>query len=406
MTDQSVAPIIEIKNEQVSEVAVEKSACATKKSFRTRNWVFTWNNYTDESLELLRKLHISHDMKCIMYGKETAPVTLTRHLQGFFTTKNPMAFHQIKAMLPKEVHFEAMAGRVSQNVTYCSKGGNVVLLGKKPCDESERVEKVKAARTILSLPEVAQLKESKLPESDNLYIPLSGKGAGEPAPFIWRSLDQDILQGMSLSDLVLKYPSLAGQYNKGFLYHYEMFRPKNVFNIREKYPKLYDWEVSLLEILEKAPSDRAVYWIWSEMGNVGKSEMIKHLVGSLGFQALNTASTRDIACAWRGGSVAFDFARSEGEINYKIIEYIKNRMVFSSKYESQTKASDDFKSVFVVCFSNSPPDVTTLSMDRWNIYKINPDDNYSWTLQDASIFKGSHSDRILSILGKKPEQVL
>lgn len=53
----------------------------------------------------------------------------------------------------------------------------------------------------------------------------------------------------------------------------------------------------------------------------------------------------------------------------KIIEQIKNGIYFSGKYESQMKYD---KPPHVVVFSNTMPDQSKLSADRWNIVFLDP----------------------------------
>ena len=48
---------------------------------RSNNWVFTINNYTEETIEKLTKIPI--EKAWIVFGKETAPSTGTKHLQGY-----------------------------------------------------------------------------------------------------------------------------------------------------------------------------------------------------------------------------------------------------------------------------------------------------------------------------------
>ena len=51
------------------------------KMSRSQNWVFTINNYTEETIERLCQIPI--EKAWIVFGKETAPSTGTKHLQGY-----------------------------------------------------------------------------------------------------------------------------------------------------------------------------------------------------------------------------------------------------------------------------------------------------------------------------------
>jgi hypothetical protein len=52
---------------------------------------------------------------------------------------------------------------------------------------------------------------------------------------------------------------------------------------------------------------------------------------------------------------------------YSVIEYMKNGLFFVGKYESTAIRT---LPPFVVCFSNSLPDTTSMSSDRWMIYRV------------------------------------
>nr|WAE43251.1 MAG: replication associated protein [Cressdnaviricota sp.] len=91
------------------------------KSLRARGWCFTLNNYTDEEYEQL-KTH-GHT-KCIKWiiGKEVAPTTGTKHLQGYFYHKNSRTLQCMKK-INNRLHLERSKGSPEENLTYCSKAG-------------------------------------------------------------------------------------------------------------------------------------------------------------------------------------------------------------------------------------------------------------------------------------------
>ena len=59
-------------------------------------------------------------------------------------------------------------------------------------------------------------------------------------------------------------------------------------------------------------------------------------------------------------------------INYEIIEEIKNGHFYNTKYVPEARVFDN---PHVVCFSNSYPDKTKLSADRWDIIDLALYDN-------------------------------
>lgn len=103
---------------------------------KTRNFVFTWNNYTDENISTLAAL----EYKYIYYGKEVAPTTGTPHLQGYMSLVQATTESAIRKKL-KGAHVEIMKGSFEQNDLYCSKSGDVTELGTKPISNKAKGEK-------------------------------------------------------------------------------------------------------------------------------------------------------------------------------------------------------------------------------------------------------------------------
>lgn len=93
---------------------------------RSRNWCFTINNYTDSDIESIN----TWPYKYVIYGKETGEQG-TPHLQGYVVFDNTKRLAALKALHDK-AHWEAAKGNSEQNITYCSKQGDVTELGDKP----------------------------------------------------------------------------------------------------------------------------------------------------------------------------------------------------------------------------------------------------------------------------------
>lgn len=86
-------------------------------SIRSRNWVFTYNNYDDD---VCSKLEGWTDPSWIVFGREIAPTTGTPHLQGAFIFKNAQRW----SSLMKFLHFSYLApmkGQPHHSLEYCSK---------------------------------------------------------------------------------------------------------------------------------------------------------------------------------------------------------------------------------------------------------------------------------------------
>lgn len=86
---------------------------------RSRNFVFTLNNYSNEEFKILKEL----DTKYIVIGEEIGD-SGTPHLQGYVEFKDPLTFTALKKRIGKRCHVEPRKGTSSQASDYCKKDGN------------------------------------------------------------------------------------------------------------------------------------------------------------------------------------------------------------------------------------------------------------------------------------------
>lgn len=99
----------------------------------SRDYCFTWNNYTDEDEKQLQDLGCNY----IIYGKEVGE-SGTPHLQGFVRFEHQKTLSAVKKVLPKP-HFEARKGTFKQAVAYCKKEDNQPYeRGEPPMDKEEK----------------------------------------------------------------------------------------------------------------------------------------------------------------------------------------------------------------------------------------------------------------------------
>lgn len=122
-------------------------------AIRSRNWCFTLNNY-DAADELALSTEVC---EYLIYGKETAPQTGTKHLQGYIEYKNAKLMSTIKKTYPK-MHLEKRRGSAKQAADYCRKGGDVTERGKmseqgKRTDLERVVEMVEDKKTMAEIAE-------------------------------------------------------------------------------------------------------------------------------------------------------------------------------------------------------------------------------------------------------------
>lgn len=140
--------------------------------------------------------------------------------------------------------------------------------------------------------------------------------------------------------------------------------------------ELRDWQLKIMEVIngEYDPKGRLIHWIFDKQGGKGKSTFAKYLMVEHNAGYLCNAKTSDIAQYAKTNKkrlYVIDLARSESEkINYGAIESLKNGLIFSGKYESDSVVMNN---PILIIFSNSEPKYEKLSLDRWQIMNLDDD---------------------------------
>lgn len=122
----------------------------TVESCRGRSYCFTWNNYTPEGEDALRRDAKGQSIRYCCFGREKAPSTGTRHLQGVIYFRNPRKLHGVRRWFERiggnGVHIESMRGSLEQAIAYCRKEGDFWECGDPPKDAGSRVAAGKRER--------------------------------------------------------------------------------------------------------------------------------------------------------------------------------------------------------------------------------------------------------------------
>jgi len=134
--------------------------------------------------------------------------------------------------------------------------------------------------------------------------------------------------------------------------------------------QLYEWQVNLINIINKEPDDRLIYWYWSKEGKLGKTSFAKYL--SIYYDAIPIEGKKNdiLFCAslYESRLYIFDFERTmEDFVSYGAIEKVKNGYYMSGKYESKPVIRN---SPHIICFANFEPDYESLSKDRWIVVEL------------------------------------
>ncbi len=136
---------------------------------------------------------------------------------------------------------------------------------------------------------------------------------------------------------------------------------------------MFPWQQSVLDMVQREPDDRTIVWIWEDLGAVGKTTFLKYLMRFEEAIPLEGKKADCLMMAHQNESEIYimDLERSiEQFVSYAAIEKVKNGCFMSGKYEGGIVNRN---CPHMVIFANFPPERTKLSLDRWDVYKINGD---------------------------------
>jgi hypothetical protein len=98
----------------------------------SRRWCFTLNNPSAEEYNTM----VDSVYTYMIIGRETAPETGTKHLQGYMLFVGNKRLSAMKK-LNGRAHWESAKGTTEQNVVYCSKGQDFTEYGDRPKTKKE-----------------------------------------------------------------------------------------------------------------------------------------------------------------------------------------------------------------------------------------------------------------------------
>lgn len=289
---------------------------------RSRNWVFTLNN------PISREPDWPVTVKAATWQYEVGS-SGTPHLQGYIEMVNPTGLTGMKKMkCIKGAHFEPRRGTREQAIAYANK-------------EETRVE---GPWTYGVFEEFGPGRRSDIDE------------------FCKAAED-----GLKESDVIFSFPGIVAKYPRFVASFYEALRVRQLPQI-EFVPRP-GWQIRLWELLTQEPHPRQIHWFSDSVGNAGKSTFATAYAATNSAYIVTPGKYADILYAYRFERVVFfDWPRdADDRFPYSVVESFKNGYFLSTKYDVRRCR---FSTPHVVVFSNSLPDQSKLSIDRFIINEI------------------------------------
>jgi len=201
---------------------------------------------------------------------------------------------------------------------------------------------------------------------DNKILVEQGEAPHQGTPFA--DVVSAVREGKSFTEIAEEFPEEAIRYHAGIRALSDAYRFRDAPSVETHH--LYPWQQWIIDCIMLPVHPRWIYWIVDLYGNSGKSWLCCYLQDHFHAQLFENSKTADVAHAYRTSTpegfqpiACFDFTcAQEEQINYAVIENIKNGKIFSGKYDSVGKR---FRVPHVICFSNFEPDQRKMMPDRW-----------------------------------------
>lgn len=279
-------------------------------SFQGTRWCFTINNPTDQDRDHVGSLGIDPLRKYLVCGRERGD-SGTPHLQGFVIFTRPLTRTRVSRFLPR-AHLEAARGTSQQASEYCKKDGDFDEYGELPQGNK--------SNSVLDA----------LYEWGDQFIKDNNRAPTSP----------EIARAHPTA--YLRYPRVCR------LFEHRSPLP----DLRNGEPR--EWQVDLERELDGDADDRSIVFYVDPEGGKGKSwfqawYLTKHPDTT---QVLSAGKRDDIAHSVDKTKSVFFFNIPRGGmeyLQYTILEQLKDRMVFSPKYNSTMKYLVKTPHVVVFC---------------------------------------------------------
>lgn len=292
-------------------------------------WCLTLNNYTEDEVEQWN--NVLGDELVVRYGIYGFEVgeSGTPHLQGFVILNQPARLTAIRALFGERVHAEFAKATSKRAAEYCKKDKEFKEFGQFPGSQGKRTDIDEFVAWVKAC--------EKKPNQRTI---------AQEYPNIW-----------------VRYPRVVGLVDH--LWPAPDLLPAGL--------ELNEWQQELDGRLRLEPDDRSILFVVDSVGSSGKSMFVRHQLTKYSeeTQVVKLGKRDDLAYVIDPSKrvFLFDIPRLGMQFfQYNVVEQIKDRIVFSAKYQSCVKVLDH--DAHVVVFCNEQPDPAALTEDRYKYFDV------------------------------------
>ena len=301
-------------------------------SYQGRRYCFTLNNYTPVEEQAVADFLSCEDVRYGVYGREVGE-SGTPHLQGFLILTRQRTIHWLRQRIAR-AHFEGTRGTSGQARDYCKKDNDFNEYGQFPGNQGRRSD----LDELLTWAQDFEVEHQRPPNSPEV--------------------------AQEYPEQYIRYPRLVRA----------LFHRADPIQLRDPDgQELREWQDFLEQELDDQADDRSVIFYVDEDGGKGKTWFQQYYISKYPrkSQLLTIGKRDDLALAVDETKTVFFFNVPRGGmefLQYPLLEQLKDRMVFSPKYNSRMKV---FRTnIHVVVFSNEDPDMDKMSEDRYDIRRL------------------------------------
>ena len=261
---------------------------------RLKRYVFTINNWSEAEQTHVRAL--ASEVKYLVWGREVGD-SGTPHLQGFVIFNTSTRFRAAKQAIGQRAWLGLARGTNIQASDYCKKGGDYEEYGDVPSSSHATTRFDRFKDWVLEQP-TKPTKRDVACEFPSMFLQY----------------------GRCMEWVDLLYPTAPPLENVVLRSHQEELESR----------------------LSEEPDDRKIIFVVDTVGNSGKSFFGKYLMRKNDRVQLLSVGKRDDLCYAideHKRIFLFDIPRSQSEfLQYSVFESLKDGHVFSTKYQSRSKA--------------------------------------------------------------------